>query len=146
MDEDDSQSNGSSTDTISSYELSSNKEEDTKKRYHLVSYAIAVASLHTSFYLRMLLYLINSLELIRKRKPKCKRKANVHRDWASVIRFIHSSDDDMFKWQFRLSWEDFYLLESLILDHKCRNGYDYEKHIKYATMSSGSLISLELKL
>ena len=55
-------------------------------------------------------------------------------------------DDEMFKRQFRLSREDFSLLESLILDHKCRNGYDYEKHIKYATRSSGSPVTLELRL
>jgi len=41
---------------------------------------------------------------------------------------------------------EFYLLESLILDHKSRNGYDYEQHIKYATQSSGSPITLELQL
>jgi hypothetical protein len=32
------------------------------------------------------------------------------------------------------------------LDHKIRNGYDYEKHIKYASLSSGSPITLELRL
>jgi hypothetical protein len=35
----------------------------------------------------------------------------------------------------------FYLLESLILDHKCQNGYDYEKHTKYAAV----LVSIESK-
>jgi len=32
-----------------------------------------------------------------KREPTCQCKANVHRDWASMLRFIHSWDDDMFK-------------------------------------------------
>jgi hypothetical protein len=52
----------------------------------------------------------------------------------------------MFKRQFWLSPEDFHLLESLILDHKCQHGYDYEQHMKYATKSSGSPIMLELRL
>jgi hypothetical protein len=83
---------------------------------------------------------------MQNRKPKHQYKANVHRDRASVIRFIHSWDDDMFKQQFRLSWEDFASLENLILDHKFRNGYDYEKYIKYASLSSGSPSTLELRL
>jgi hypothetical protein len=33
-----------------------------------------------------------------------------------------------------------------ILDHKIQNSYDYEKHIKYDILSSGSPITLEFRL
>jgi len=118
MSEDDSFSNDSSTHSINSFQLLADHEEDRKKKCHLIYYASVVASLHTSYFLQVLSYLINMLQLMKKRKPKRQCKANVHRDWASVLRFIHSWDDDMFKWQFRLSREDFALLENLVLDHK----------------------------
>jgi hypothetical protein len=117
MDEDDLQSIVSTTDSINSFELLAATEKDTKKNCHLLYNA--VASLHTSFYLQVGFYLCNVLQLMWKRKPKCKRQANVHCDRESVIRFIDSWDDEMFKRQFRLSREYFSLLESLILDHKC---------------------------
>jgi hypothetical protein len=52
----------------------------------------------------------------------------------------------MFKRQFRLSREDFYELESAILSNKVHHGYDLEQHYKYARLSSGSPISIELRL
>jgi hypothetical protein len=146
MSEDDSFSNDSSTHSISSFELLADHEEDRKKKCHLIYYTSVVASLHTRFFLQVLSYLINALQLMKKRKLKRQRKANVHCDQASVLRFIHSWDDDMFKHQIQLSREDFALLENLILDHKIQKGYDYEKHIKYASLSSGSAITLELRL
>jgi len=143
---DDSISFGSSIHNVNSHELLDTKEHDKRKRFRQLSHAVAVASLHTSCYMQILLYLMSALQLMQKRKPNHKRKANVHHDHSSVINFIRSWDDDMFKGQFWLSWEFYYLLESLILYHKCQNGYNYEQHMKYATKSSGSPITLELWL
>jgi hypothetical protein len=85
MDEDGLQSIGSSTDSIKSYELLAETEEDAKKNCHLLYHAVAVASLHTCFYLQVVFYLCNTLQLMRKRKPKHKRQASVHCDRSSVI-------------------------------------------------------------
>jgi len=52
----------------------------------------------------------------------------------------------MFKQKIRISRSDFLLLESAILDHMARNGYNLERQTMYATQSSGSPISLELRL
>jgi hypothetical protein len=52
----------------------------------------------------------------------------------------------MFKQQFRITRSDFLLLESAILDHMARKGYNLERHTMYATRSSGLPISLELRL
>jgi hypothetical protein len=70
----------------------------------------------------------------------------VHRDRSSVIQFIHSWTDDMFKRQFRLTREDFFLLERCIYDNMAKKGYDSKKHYDLATRSSGSPITLELRL
>jgi len=82
----------------------------------------------------------------RRRALKRKRKSNVHRDRRSVIRFIHSWSDDMFRRQFRVSREDFSLLENAIFEKMERRGYDVDKHTSYAIQSSGSAITLELRL
>ncbi len=55
-------------------------------------------------------------------REKRKRKPNVHRDRSSVIAFIHSWSDEMFKQQFRLTRQDFVLLESIILENMARKG------------------------
>jgi hypothetical protein len=52
----------------------------------------------------------------------------------------------MFDQQFRITRSDFLLLESAILDHMARNGYNFERHTMYATRISGLPISLELRL
>ncbi len=84
---------------------------------------------------------------MRKRKGvKRRRRANEERDRSSVIQFIRGWDDVMFKRQFRLCREDFYQLEQAVLDHKLRQGYNLERHYKYASWSSGSPITLELRL
>ncbi len=70
----------------------------------------------------------------------------MHCDRASVIQFVHRWEDVMFKLQFRLSPEDFYQLEKAILDHKFRQGYDLERHYRHASRSSGSPITLEVRL
>jgi hypothetical protein len=38
------------------------------------------------------------------------------------------------------------IVERLILDHKCQKSYNYKQHIKYATQSSGSPITLSITL
>jgi hypothetical protein len=70
MDEDDLQSIVSTTDSINSYELLAATEEDMKKNCRLLYNAVAVASLHTSFYLQVVFCLCNAVQLMRKRKPK----------------------------------------------------------------------------
>jgi hypothetical protein len=62
MDEDDLQSNDSSTDSINSYELLAATVEDTKKNCCLLYHAVAVATLHTYFYLQAVFYLCNALQ------------------------------------------------------------------------------------
>jgi hypothetical protein len=41
---------------------------------------------------------------------------------------------------------DFYEMEKAILDHKYRQGYDLERHYRYACRSNRSLLTLELRL
>jgi hypothetical protein len=77
---------------------------------------------------------------------KRKRKSNVHRDRRSVIQFIHSWSNDMFRGQFRVARDDFSLLETAILENMERKGYDFGRHASYATQSSDSPITLELRL
>jgi hypothetical protein len=52
----------------------------------------------------------------------------------------------MFKRQFRLAQEDFFLLECRIFDNVAKKGYDSKKHHVFATRSSGSPITLRLRL
>jgi hypothetical protein len=77
---------------------------------------------------------------------KRKQKGNVQRNHSTVIQFIRSWDDTVFRHQFRMRREDFYELEKVIMDHKERQGYDMEHHYKYAFWSRGSPITLELWL
>jgi hypothetical protein len=56
MGEDDSQSTGSSIESTNSYELLAATGEDTTNNCHLLYNAIAVASLHSSFYLQVVYY------------------------------------------------------------------------------------------
>jgi hypothetical protein len=52
----------------------------------------------------------------------------------------------MFKRKFHMTRPDFFLLEATIMENMERNGYNHEKHNSFATRSSGSSISLELRL
>jgi hypothetical protein len=53
----------------------------------------------------------------------------------------------MFQRQFRLSRDDFYAVHEAIINYKTYHyGYDEKKHFKFATLSSGSLVTLELRL
>jgi hypothetical protein len=52
----------------------------------------------------------------------------------------------MFRRQFRVTRDDFSLLETTILENMGRNGYNVSRHVAYATRSSGSLITVELQL
>jgi DDE superfamily endonuclease len=77
-------------------------------------------------------------------ESKC--SSNKIRDRQSVDAFIHTWSDEMFKRQFRLTREDFWHLYNSLLLYKTANGYDIEKHEYYANLSSGSPITLELRL
>jgi len=121
--------------------------DDIAASIHVIGQVAAISSMNTVFYLQMILLVLNYLPALKKRKgTKRKREANLRRDRRSVIEFVHGWDDDMFKRQFRLSREDFYEVESAILSNKVRHGYDLEQHYKYARLSSGSPISIELWL
>jgi len=83
----------------------------------------------------------------KKKKFMHKRKRNNHCDPKTVNEFIHSWSDSMFQWQFTLSREDFYAVDQAIMNYKTSHcGDDEEKHFKFATLSSGSPVTLELIL
>ncbi len=83
----------------------------------------------------------------KKKRYTCKRKRNSHRYCKSVIEFIHSWSDSMFQRQFRLSRDDFYAVHEAIINHKASQyGYEEKKLFKFATLSSGSPVTLELRL
>jgi hypothetical protein len=63
----------------------------------------------------------------RKRFLEKKRLGNNIRDRATVINFIHSWMDTMFKQQFRRKRADFWVLHNTIMDHKVQNGYNKER-------------------
>jgi hypothetical protein len=53
----------------------------------------------------------------------------------------------MFQQQFRLSRDDFYAVHEAIINLKTSHyGYDEKMHFKFATLSSGSQVTLELRL
>jgi hypothetical protein len=76
MSDDDSLSNDSSTHSISSFELlAADHEKGRKKKCHLIIYyASVVAALHTSFFLQVLSYLINALQLMKKENQRVNAK------------------------------------------------------------------------
>jgi hypothetical protein len=94
-----------------------------------------------------MMHLLCSVSHATKKRRICstKHQANERRDRDSVIRFIHSWSDEMFKWQFCLCHEEFNRLHTAILNYINRNGYEERKHHKHARISSGSPITLELQ-
>jgi hypothetical protein len=123
------------------------KNDDMVTSIHVIGQVAAISSMNTVFYLQILLLVLNYLPALKKRKgTRRKREANVRLERTTVIQFVRSWDDDMFKRQFRLSCEEFYELEGAILSSKLCQGYDLEQHYKYARLSSGSPISIELQL
>jgi hypothetical protein len=97
--------------------------------------------------LQYLIFLSSFVPLVRRRRRRKRiRRRNIHRDRSSVMSFIHSWSDEMFKRQFRLTRPDFFLLEATIMEYMEMSGYDFEQHTRYATRSSGSPILLELRL
>jgi hypothetical protein len=105
-------------------------------------------TLHICSFLYHLLILSGVVPTVKKKKKTSKRKriGNVHRDRRSVIRFIHSWSEDMFRRQFRVTRDEVSLLETPILENMGRNGYNVSRHVAYATPSSGSPITMELRL
>jgi hypothetical protein len=75
-----------------------------------------------------------------------KRSGNVKRDRAGAIKFVQSWTDVMVKPQFCLTRQDFRYLHNKIIFYKFKNGYNQEQHHEYAYRSSGSPITLELRL
>ena len=131
--------------------MDSNDENDAahhlNRQLRVVDQAASAAALQMCSYLQIVIILFHLVPLWTNRKErKRKRQPNVHRDRSSVIKFIHSWTDDMFKRQFRLTREDFFLLERCIYDNMAKKGYDPKKHYDLATRSSGSPITLELRL
>jgi hypothetical protein len=105
-------------------------------------------TLHICSFLYHLLILSGVAPTVKKKKKMSKRKriGNVHRERRSVIRFIHSWSEDMFRRQFQVTRDDFSSLETAILENMGRNGYNVSRHVAYATQSSGSPITVELRL
>jgi len=123
------------------YDLGNELNHELATNVHVIGQVASVSSTNKIFYLQMLLLLFNYLPMLRKRRGVMRKpEANVHHDRASVVRFVHGWDDDVF----RLSREGYYELEKAILDHKFRQGYELARHYRYASRSSGSPITLEL--
>ncbi len=143
--------NNSNNTTISDGIARSNGNiDEAEAKIRLLNELVTAASVQMCGYLQFLLAMRCIVSTFRKRKRnmnvKRKRRCNVHRDRAADISFINSWSDDMFRRQFRVTRADFALLEGTILEHMQINGYDYAKHASYAARSSGSPISLELRL
>jgi hypothetical protein len=78
--------------------------------------------------------------------PKKEKSGNEHRDRPRVIAFIRGMSGAMFERQYRISREDFWDIHRAVMDKKVLDGYDEAKHLKYATISSGSPVTLELRM
>ena len=115
-----------------------------------ITQAVSYAILNLLRYVELTILSYEYLPLLHRRDKrdgsKRKRIGNVHRDRSNTIQFIRSWDDTMFKCQFRLCREDFYELEQAIMNHKTTQGYDMGRHYTFACRSSGSPITLELRL
>jgi hypothetical protein len=141
-DESDQFSTGSNGSSSTSYAAKTNHLD-----MQFMNKFITAAALQMCSYLQLLLLLYHLVPLLRSRYcKKTKRKPNVHRNQSSVIAFIHSWSDEKFKQQFCLTRQDFFLVESIILENMARKGYNLEKHNAFTTRSSVSPISLELRL
>jgi hypothetical protein len=104
-------------------------------------------NLYISLYLQKIwsLYCVASVANWRRfleKKQLCNNICNC----GAVINFIHSRTDTMFKRQFCRTRPDFWVLNSVIMAHKIKNGYNKEQHYSFANISSGSPITLELQL
>jgi len=135
-------------DTIVASDINSTNINEAQVKLHLLNELVSATSVQMCAYLQCLLIISRIISTVRKKKNKRKRKrsCNIHRDRASVISFIHSWSEEMFRRQFRVTRSDFLLLEATILESMERKGYDLARHACYAARSSGSPISLELRL
>jgi hypothetical protein len=76
--------------------------------YSAISQAPSVAVISLFFYFQLTLLSYGYLSLLHKRNGvKRKRKGLVQRNRSTVIQFIRSWDDTMFRRQFRMCREDF---------------------------------------
>jgi len=121
---------------------------ELQHKLHIVNEFITAMIMQTCEYLQFLV-LFRSIVPAFKRRRRRKRicRPNLHPDRSSVLSFIHSWTDEMFKRQFCMTRPVFFFLwEATIMENMERNRYDYEKHNSFATRSSRSPISLELRL
>ncbi len=145
--DDDSDIHSIETSDTSNNHLNDDDHNQLQLKLHTLNDAVTAMTMQMCDHLQYLIILRNIVPAVRwQRGRKRNQRWNVHRDQSSVMSFIHSWSDDMFKQQFRLSHPDFFLLEATIMENLERKGYDYEKHARYATRSSGSPMPLELRL
>jgi hypothetical protein len=117
------------------------------KRRHVMMAILLLYNQQIIVQLLMIICLASVVLPKKKKKFTRKRKCNNHQDHKTVIEFIHSLSDSTFQWQFRLSREDYYAVHQAIMNYKTSHcGYDEEKLFKFATLSSGSPVTLELPL
>jgi hypothetical protein len=123
---------------------------EAQAKIQVLNELVTATSLQMCAYLQCALIISCIVSTLRLRKSsnkwKRKRRPNIHRDRNYVISFIHSWSDEMFRRQFRITHSDFTLLEATILENMEGKGYDSSRHACYAARSSGSPISLELRL
>jgi hypothetical protein len=133
-DESDHLSTGSNGSTNTSHAARTNHLD---MQLSVVCKFITTTALQMCSYLQLLLLLCHLVPLLRSRnRKKRKQKPNVHWDRSSDKTFIHFWSDKMFKQQFQLTQQDFFL----------ENMARIRKASSFAIRSSGSLILLELRL
>jgi len=94
---------------------------EAQAKIRVLNELVTTTSLQICAYLQCALIISRIVSSLRLRKSsnkwKRKRRPNIHRDQNSVISFIHSWSDEMFRRQFRITRSDFTLLESTILEN-----------------------------
>jgi hypothetical protein len=123
MDSDDESDQLSTGSNGSSSTLHAAKTNHLDMQLRVMNGFITAAALQMCSYLQLLLMLCHLVPLLRSRdRKKRKRKPNVHQDQYSVIVFIHSWSDEMFKQQFPLIkgmiWKSIMLLLLEAVDHQ----------------------------
>ena len=89
------------------------------------SQVASVAVINSFFYFQLTLLTYGYRSLLHMRN-RVKRK---YEEWSEEeMGMKHSKDDTMFRCQFRMCREVFYVLEKMSMDHKERQGYDMESH------------------
>ncbi len=114
--------------------LNDGNSNQLQVKIHLLNEFVTAITMQMCAYLQYLIILSRTIPTLRQRRGKKRNhRGNIHRDRSSVMAFIRLWSDEMFKPQFRLCYPNFFLLEATILENMERKGYDYEKHVTYAT-------------